>query len=88
MVRDCRHGFFRGKSCTSNLLEVLDHVGSLVDDGKQVDMIYMDMSKALSHEITVNRTVISIKPLVLSINAYSNPKVMRTKDMITQGGFS
>ena len=27
-------------------LEILDHVGSLLDDGKQVDMIYMDMSKA------------------------------------------
>ena len=26
--------------------EVLDHVGSLLFDGKQVDMIYMDMSKA------------------------------------------
>ena len=24
----------------------VDHVGSLLDDGKQVDMIYMDMSKA------------------------------------------
>ena len=29
-----------------NLLEVLGHVGSLLDNGKQVDMIYMDMSKA------------------------------------------
>ena len=47
MVRDCQHGFIRGKLCTSNLLEVLDHVGSLLDDGKQVDMIYIDMSKAL-----------------------------------------
>ena len=46
MVRDYQHGFIRGKSCTSNLLEVLDHVGSLLDDGKQVDMIYIDMSKA------------------------------------------
>ena len=47
MVRDCQYGFIRGKSCTSaNLLEVLDHVGSLLDDGKQVDMIYMDMSKS------------------------------------------
>ena len=43
---DCTrwHAFISGKSC--NLLEVLDHVGSLLDDGKQVDMIYMDMSKA------------------------------------------
>ena len=46
MVRDCQHGFIRGKSCTSNLLEVLDHVGSLLDDGKQVNMIHMYMSKA------------------------------------------
>ena len=46
MERDCQHGFIRGKSCTSKLLEVLDHVGSLLDDGKQVDMFYMDMSKA------------------------------------------
>ena len=45
VVRDCQHGFIRGKSCTSNLLEVLDHVGSLLDDGKQLDMIYIDMSK-------------------------------------------
>ena len=27
-------------------MEVLDHVGSLLDDGKQVDMIYMDKPKA------------------------------------------
>ena len=47
MVRDCQHGFIGGKSCTSNLLEVLDHVGSLLDDGKlQVETIYMDMSQA------------------------------------------
>ena len=46
MVRDCQHGLIRGKSCTSNLLEVLDNVGSLLDDGKQVDMIYVDMPKA------------------------------------------
>ena len=45
MVRGCQHGFIRRKSCTP-FLEVLDHVGSLLDDGKQVDMIYMDMSKA------------------------------------------
>ena len=46
VVRDCQHGLIREQSCTFNLLEVLDHVGSLPDDGKQVDMIYTDMSKA------------------------------------------
>ena len=46
VVRDCQHRFIRGKSCNSDLFEVLDHMGSLLDDGKQVDMINMDMSKA------------------------------------------
>ena len=45
MVRDCQHGFIRGQSCTSNILEVLNHLGSPLDDGKQLDMIYMDTSK-------------------------------------------
>ena len=49
MVRDCQHGFVRGKTCTSNLLEVLDHVDSPQDDGKQVKMIYMDMSKTFDN---------------------------------------
>ena len=45
-VKACQHGFLQGKSCTSNLLEVLDFVGALLDKGGQVDMVYMDMSKA------------------------------------------
>ena len=44
LIRDFQHGFIRGKSSTSNLLELLDHVGSLLNNGKQVDMIYMDMT--------------------------------------------
>ena len=34
VARDCQQGFIRGKSFSSNLLEVLDHEGSLLDDGK------------------------------------------------------
>ena len=45
-AKACQHGFLQGKSCTSNLLEVLDFVGALLDKGGQVDMVYMDMSKA------------------------------------------
>ena len=46
VVRDCQQEFIRGKSCTSNPLEVLDHVGSLLDNGNKVDIMYMNMSKA------------------------------------------
>ena len=42
-----QHGFISGKSiCSSNLLEALHHTGSLLDNGDQIDVIYMDMSKA------------------------------------------
>ena len=36
----------RGNHAPPTFLEVLDLVGSPLDEGKQVDMIYMDMSKA------------------------------------------
>ena len=41
-----QHGFCTGRSCVTNLLEALDHIGSLLDCGDQVYTIYLDMSKA------------------------------------------
>lgn len=41
-----QHGFCTGRSCVTNLLEALDHIGSLLDSGSQVDTIYLDKSKA------------------------------------------
>ena len=41
-----QHGFIRGKSCTTQLLEVLDQIGSYLDTNNQTDIIYLDMSKA------------------------------------------
>ena len=46
LINDSQHGFIPGKSCTTQLLEVLDYIGSLLDGGKQTDVVYMDMSKA------------------------------------------
>ena len=41
-----QHGFIPGKSCVTQLVEVIDYIGSLLDSGKQTDVIYLDMSKA------------------------------------------
>jgi hypothetical protein len=46
IVNVCQHGFIAGRSCVTNLLETLDYVGSYLDNGGHVDIIYMDMSKA------------------------------------------
>ena len=41
-----QHGFITGPSCVTQLVEVLDFIGSQLDNGGQVDVIYLDMSKA------------------------------------------
>ena len=45
IINDCQHGFVTAKSCITNLIESLDHIGSVLDKGGQVDTIYLDMSK-------------------------------------------
>ena len=35
-----------GKSCVTQLIEVLDQLGRELDRGKQIDVLYSDMSKA------------------------------------------
>ena len=41
-----QHGFIGGRSCTSNLLETLDKISSLLDDKNPVDILYFDFKKA------------------------------------------
>jgi hypothetical protein len=43
---DCRHGFVNGRSTVSYLLEYFSFVLKSIEDGCQVDLIYMDFSKA------------------------------------------
>jgi hypothetical protein len=46
MVMSNQHGFLTGKSCVTNLMEVLAYFGSVLDGGDQEDALYLDMSKA------------------------------------------
>ena len=55
-----QHGFCTRRSCITNLLEALDHIGSLLDSGSQVDTIYLDMSKAfdkVSHRRLIHKLI-------------------------------
>ena len=38
-----KHGFLCGKSCVTNLLEVLDYIGRILENGGQIDTTYLDM---------------------------------------------
>ena len=41
-----QHGFIKGKSCTTQLLEFLEDLTEILDEGKDVDVIYLDLCKA------------------------------------------
>ena len=45
-IKDSQHGFRRGRSCLTNLLEFLDKVTRSVDSGDNIDIIYLDFAKA------------------------------------------
>ena len=50
-LRDCQHGCVKGRSCTTQLLEVVDKLCGLLDNGDTVDMVYLDFAKAILFRI-------------------------------------
>ena len=46
LIFDTQHGFRKGKSCTTNLLEYLEVITKHVDEGTPVDVVYLDLAKA------------------------------------------
>jgi hypothetical protein len=46
VILDSQHGFTRGRSCLTNLLDFLEEVNDKLDKGKAVDAVYLDFAKA------------------------------------------
>ena len=42
----CQHGFRKKRSCVTQLLEVIEDVSKLLDDGNDIDVLYLDFKKA------------------------------------------
>jgi len=45
-IRPSQHGFIKGRSCLTKLISFCDQVTHLVGEGKAVDVVYPDFSKA------------------------------------------
>jgi hypothetical protein len=46
LIIDSQHGLIKGRSCLTNLIDFMEEVTSILDEGKPEDIIYLVFAKA------------------------------------------
>jgi Reverse transcriptase (RNA-dependent DNA polymerase) len=60
ILKDSQHGFRSKRSCLTNLLEFLETVQTEVDEGKCMDVVFLDLQKAFD-KVSHGRLVIKLR---------------------------
>ena len=60
LIKPSQHGFMKNKSVTTNLLEFLEKITSITDEGLSADIIYLDFSKAFD-KVPIQRLIEKIR---------------------------
>lgn len=58
IIKSSYYGFTQGKLCLTNLISFFNEITSLMDEGRAVDVFFLDFSKAfhtVSHTISTDK---------------------------------
>jgi hypothetical protein len=76
---DCKHGFVKGRSIVSNLLEYSSFVLKSIEDGCQVNSIYTDFAKAFDrvrHCLLLDKMFSDVEPACCQwLRSYSSGRI-------------
>ena len=62
LITNSQHGFRQKRSCLTNLLEYVEKLTKAIDSGQDLDMIYLDFSKAFD-KVPIKRLLVKIKAI-------------------------
>ena len=60
LINISQHGFLKARSCLTNLLRFLEEITKWVDEGSQVDVVYLDVQKAFD-KVSHQRWLLKLK---------------------------
>ena len=78
-ISETQHGFVKERSCLTNLIEFFEEVTKAIDEGRAVDVVYMNFSKAID-KVPHGRLVQKVKSHGISGELASGYKTGSAKE--------